>query len=165
MLRFTKYIEKVLNHTKKRTVRKKRKCHCGASIKNYGAMAGIAPFKRDKCICQIKKGDTLQVYVLFKVGEATVTNVEKFDFETFTDEDARLDGFKDFKDFAKGIHELHEENDIYSEEFHIIDFDPHWTPKVYGEPITIMGAGMSAADDMVRVRMSEKDYSILRKQQ
>lgn len=127
-MRFIKFIEKVLDHTKTRTVRKKRKCNCGASIKNYGKAAGIAPFKREECICQIKKGDMLQVYALIKVGEAPVTNVQKLVIADFTDEDAQKDGFEDCYDFEEGLQELHGD-ELYSEEFRIIDFDPQWKPQ------------------------------------
>lgn len=170
MMRFIKFINKVLGTTKKRTVRKKRKCNCGASIIDYSMMSASLPstprnlkYKRDKCICQIKKGDTLQVYVFVKVGDATVTNVKKLDLSTFTDKDAQLDGFDTLFDFETGLAEMHD--DFYSEEFHIIDFEPDWDPKVLGKKISIMGAGTRTTDpDMVHVRMSVKDYAIFRKQ-
>ena len=172
MMRFIKFINKVLGTTKKRTVRKKRKCNCGASIIDYSMMSASLPstprnlkYKRDKCICQIEKGDTLQVYIMVKVGEAKVTNVQVLNPYNFTAEDAQLDGFNDFNDFEKGFDELHGHNAIYEEEFHIIDFEPDWEPKVLGKKISIMGAGTRTTDpNMVHVRMSVKDYSELMKQ-
>lgn len=126
MIRFTKFTDKILSHVKKRTIRKKRKCNCGASIivlpKRYD---GPVRYKRDKCICQIKKGDTLQVYIVIKLGEAEVTNVKKLDYlHEMTDEDAKLDGFRNKTDAIIGLMEMHNKDD---KDFRIIEWEePSW---------------------------------------
>lgn len=129
MIRFIKFIDKLMDLTKKRTVRKVRKCNCGASImvlpKRFDEPVR---YKREECICQIKKGDKLQVYILLKLGEATVTQVKKLVLAEFTDEDAEKDGFEGVYDFEIGLGEMHG-SEFYSEEFRVIDFEPDWKPQ------------------------------------
>jgi hypothetical protein len=131
MIRFTKFVGKVMDHTKTRTIRKKRKCSCGASIKAYGVLPGKALYKRDKCICQIKVGQELQVYAVIKLGTAIVSNVQTLDLTTITDEEAQLDGFKNVHHLLTTFTEMYGE-EFGREEFRVIDFAPNWKPQYMG---------------------------------
>lgn len=129
VIRFTKLLDKVLSQEKTRTIRKKRKCNCGASILDLYTMNlkkdGKVRYKREECICQIKTGNTLQIYIMLKLGEAEVKNVKILDYLLdLTTEDAILDGFENEWEASNLLEEMHgSDND-----FRIIDFEPNWKP-------------------------------------
>jgi len=122
-------LDKVLSQEKTRTIRKKRKCSCGASILDISTMNlkkdGKVRYKREECICQIKPGNTLQIYIMLKLGEAEVKDVKILDYLIdITKEDAILDGFGDELEAISLLEEMHESDT----DFRIIDFDPNWKP-------------------------------------
>lgn len=140
MTRFTKFINKVLTQRKTRTIRKPRKCNCGFSVldknKTPSSQAGgpIQPaiYMRDECICKMEEGKNLHIYVMFKVGEATVTRVQEIDRAwQLTEEDAILDGFKNSEEAEKLLVKMHStKKDRYDGPFDVIDFAPHWEPLI-----------------------------------
>ena len=103
LLRFTKLINKVRSGEKRQTIRLPRKN-------------------------PIKIGDTLQVYVLEKLGEAKVKKIETKRWVDITEEDAILDGFDSLSQCLFILQEMHkwDPDDIYKK-FDIITFDPEWT--------------------------------------
>ena len=90
LLGFTRLKEKLLDGSKKQTIRKPRK----------------HPFK---------VGDKLQVYWMLrtkqceKLGEAVITKIVRKKLERVTEEDARKDGFKNLNDFGRAWMGLHED--------------------------------------------------------
>lgn len=106
LLKFTKLIDQVFNHWKKQTIRLPRK-H------------------------PLKNGDTLQVYVSFKIGEATITNIESKRFDELTLDDALLDGFTNLSSLISAFKKMYpatksgpgiESHTIVN----LITFQPHW---------------------------------------
>ena len=73
LLRFTKLIDQILDHRKTQTIRLPRK----------------RPWQ---------KGDKLDVYLLMKVGEATLENCERKTLDELTLEDALKDGFSSLEE-------------------------------------------------------------------
>ena len=100
LLRFTKLINKVRSGEKRQTIRLPRKY-------------------------PIKIGDTLQVYVIEKLGEARVTSIERKQLQFLSDKDGLRDGFGSGAECRVLIQQMHEDCD-YETEFDIITFDPEW---------------------------------------
>lgn len=101
LLRFTKLTDKVRKGEKRQTIRLPRKN-------------------------PIKLGDTLQVYVLEKLGEAKVINIERKKLKDITMEDTLKDGFSSptiLKHIIKSMHKCK-----IDQEVDIISFDPDWIP-------------------------------------
>jgi len=105
MIRFTKFLDLLFSHKKKRTIRK-----ISVSDKHNPEV-----------------GDKLHIWALIKVGEANCLQVEPIILKYLTDKDARLDGFKDAPEGIIMLSEMHK-CDI-NERFQIIDFEPLWKPK------------------------------------
>lgn len=103
LLRFTKFINKVMDHSKVQTIRRPRKN-------------------------PIKLGNQLQVYVLVKIGEATVTAIKRKKLCEITEEEALADGFASLERCRLGLIEMHNLKSL-DEEFDIIYFYPSWEKK------------------------------------
>ena len=99
LLRFTKLISQVRNHNKTQTMRKPRK----------------RPFK---------VGNTLQVYVIEKLGDGKVTSIKRKPLRDITLEEAQKDGFRSVEDCQKCLMRMHECD--LDQEFDIIEFKPFW---------------------------------------
>lgn len=99
LLRFTKLIPKVRNHTKTQTMRKPRKN-------------------------PLKERDVLYVYVLEKLGEAKITSLKRKKLRDITLEEAQKDGFRSIEECQKCIMRMHKCN--LDEEFDIVEYDPFW---------------------------------------
>ncbi len=105
LLRFTRFPNKVLNHTKKQTTRRRRKN-------------------------PIKKEDLLYIYTYIYAGTARVTKITPLTYGTCTDKVAQKDGFKNKEEYLKGLKELHPKvADILEDDFDIIEYEPFWPPK------------------------------------
>jgi len=101
LLRFTKLTDKVRNHTKTQTIRKPRKR-------------------------ALEKYDTLHVYVMEKLGTATVLSVKRKRLKDITLEDAQKDGFESIQECQTCIMDMHKCS--LEEEFDIIEFGSNWHP-------------------------------------
>lgn len=116
MFRFTKLINKVLNHTKKQTIR-----ILTPHRRNYPIKTGI------------NKG---QIYTLFKAGDANIVEVKTIKLGEITEEIAQLDGFDNVGECVSALVDMHELDDednydkILDVEFNVISFVPQWEPQV-----------------------------------
>lgn len=112
MLRFTKLIDQVLNHTKKQTIR-------------------LRSEHRQKH--PLAEGQTLQVYLLFKLGDAKITKLQTKTFIQMDSEDAQQDGFEDFLELSTALVDMHGldlmDPDLATIEWDIITFEPEWDPQ------------------------------------
>jgi hypothetical protein len=112
LLRFTKLIAKVLDHSKKHTIRRHTE-------------------NREKY--PLKAGQTLQCYLLFKIGDAKITKVETKQFAQLNDGDAKRDGFKNRLELCKGLRDIHDlpiaDPNLPNTEWDLISFEPEW-PKM-----------------------------------
>lgn len=99
LMNFTKLIKKVLDKSKTMTTRNPRKR-------------------------PLKKGDTLHVWVRFKIGKATVTDINMKKIKDFTTEEAINDGFNSVEEYQKCIMELNNAHpqDLFTQ----ISYNPHW---------------------------------------
>lgn len=104
LLRFTKILEKLFDHSKKTTIRLHTK-------------------HREKY--PIKEGERLYAYALFKIGEADITKIETKRLSEMTDEDAKRDGFKDYLELKTALTGMHEKAPRDAE-WDLITFKPEW---------------------------------------
>lgn len=110
LLRFTKLIPSVRNHTKTQTMRKPRK----------------RPFK---------VGDKLQVYVSEKLGDAKVTTIKRKRLRDITLEDAQRDGFRSIEDCQKCLMRMHK--CTLNQEFDIVEYNPFWPKQKIMEEVEL----------------------------
>lgn len=85
----------------------------------------------------LRKGQTLQVYLLFKIGDAAVKKVERKKFHQLTQRDAILDGFENLHELTEALVKMHnldlDDINIVNTEFDIITFKPGWDCLGIGE--------------------------------
>ena len=115
-IRFTKLIDKVMDHTKKQTIR-------------------LTTKRRRKY--PLRKNQTLQVYLLFKLGDAQVAKVERKKFHELTERDAKLDGFENLEELTQALIEMHsidiDDPNLVHIDFDVITFKPEWVCQCIGE--------------------------------
>lgn len=116
MIRFTKLIDKVLNHQKKQTIRLPRKIPENWKVKKE----------------PVRIGDTLHVYVLLKVGTAQVTDIKRKKLIDITDQEMIDDGFDDPVEGKLWLAMTHK-IESSEQEFDLIKYEPDWPKQMIVE--------------------------------
>ncbi|PWI49529.1 hypothetical protein CEE45_01680 [Candidatus Heimdallarchaeota archaeon B3_Heim] len=142
LLRFTKLIPLVRNHTKTQTMRIPRKVP-----KNW---------KTKEKVWDV--GDVLHVYVLEKLGEGKITSITKKKLRDITLEDAQKDGFPSIEECQKCLIQMHKCD--LDQEFEIVNYDPFWSKQTVMTETEIAGLVFSGWGGGLGDRLQNTDTEV-----